>query len=370
MFTQKLNNNKKFIIVSLLLSLILIFTYLSYNLIQKNNEKNLAKITSINEKISVVQGVHGKNETIKNQNIKALIIKGKYKNKSISLNNKTSYSKINDSEYKIGDKIFISLKDDLKNGTIISFKRDNYILYITLVFIFLILVIGMYKGTLSLISLFINILIFSILIKTFLESGHLIIISIISSILFVVLSITIVCGISKKSLASIVSTLISTLISVIIFLIVVKINSWQGIHFESMEFLTHSPIEIFIVEIIIGTLGAVMDISISISSSLKEIHDLTPEIEVKSLIKSGIDIGKDIMGTMANTLLFAYISGSIPMIILLLKNDYSIYYILNINLSLEFIRALTGSIGVVLCIPISIYISVFFIKNLRLEKLR
>ena len=60
-----------------------------------------------------------------------------------------------------------------------------------------------------------------------------------------------------------------------------------------------------------------MDIAISISSSINEIYDKNPDIERKILIKSGMEIGKDIMGTMANTLVFAYISGSIPMILLL-----------------------------------------------------
>ena len=68
---------------------------------------------------------------------------------------------------------------------------------------------------------------------------------------------------------------------------------------------------------------------------------------------------------MANILIFAYISGSIPMIILWLKNGYSIFNIINYHLSLEIIRALTGSIGIVISIPITIYISVFLFSDKR-----
>jgi len=187
--------------------------------------------------------------------------------------------------------------------------------------------------------------------------------SIVASVLFIVLSIVIVCGINRKTFSAIASTIACTLIAMLISLLVIKLNNWNGVHFEEMEFLIHSPENIFLVEILIGTLGAIMDIAISISSYVKERCDIKPDIERKELIKSGFVIGKDIMGTMTNTLLFAYISGSIPIILLLLRNNYPISYIINTNLSLEFVRALTGSIGVVLSIPISIYISVFLIKN-------
>jgi uncharacterized membrane protein len=109
-----------------------------------------------------------------------------------------------------------------------------------------------------------------------------------------------------------------------------------------------------------------MDIAISISSSLKEIYDKNPQIERKMLINSGMEIGKDIMGTMANTLVFAYVSGSIPIILLLLRNGFPISYIININLSLEIVRALTGSIGIVLSIPITIYTSVMLLKSYKI----
>lgn len=374
MQNSKLKISKKFLIT--LLSITIIFV--SIHFFMENNQrfysKTIAKITSVDEKFSKIEAINGKKENIKEQNIQAIIKNGKHKGKKIQLLNKTSFSQVNDLDLKINDEVFITTKEDsnknLISAKIIGFKRDKYMGYITILFIFFILLIGRYKGLRSLISLSINILIFSLLIEMFLHGYNLTILSIIISILFVILSITIVCGVNKKTLASIISTLISTLITILISLLVITLNDWNGIHFESMEFLTHPPVKIFLVEILIGTLGAIMDIAISVSASIKEIYDTYPDIETKKLIQSGIEIGKDMMGTMTNTLLFAYISGSIPIILLLLRNRYSISYIVNINLSLEFIRAITGSIGVVLCIPISIYISVFFIKNFRLEKLR
>lgn len=75
------------------------------------------------------------------------------------------------------------------------------------------------------------------------------------------------------------------------------------------------------------------------------------------------------MGTMSNTLVFAYLSGSIPTILLLLRNGSPITYIININLSMEFMRALTGSIGIVLSIPITIFTSIIIFKKHRIGEL-
>ena len=93
----------------------------------------------------------------------------------------------------------------------------------------------------------------------------------------------------------------------------------DGVKYETMSFLTIQPTQIFLASVLIGSLGAVMDVAITLTSSLYEIKAQHPEISLKQLRQSGTNIGKDIMGTMTNILFFAYLSGSIPMIILSLK---------------------------------------------------
>lgn len=356
--------------IFLIAILILVFYYVPKN--EGLYNKTIAKIVYIKETKATVSDVNGKTEDIKKQQVEAIIMNGKYKNKKVQLENTTSYSQVNDLNLKVNDEIFVSIQEGKQNKMsvkLLDFKRDKYILYMSLLFIVLILIIGGRKGLRSLASVLINILILTIMVGLFSKGFNLILLSIISSILFIILSIFIVCGINKKMVSSIVATLIGTIITMIIAIVVIKTNSWQGVHFEEMEFLTHPPQNIFIIELLIGTLGGIMDIAISISSSLSEIYDKNPNIDKKELINSGKEIGKDIMGTMANTLVFAYVSGSIPMILLLISNGYSISYIININLSLEIIRALVGSIGIVLSIPISIYISAAFFKDWRFLKI-
>lgn len=336
-----------------------------------NNEglynKPIAKILLVDEQESNKETDNGKIEPMKNQKIQAVIMNGMYKGKTIELDNVTSFSQVNDLDLKINDEVFLSIQDnenqEILSAKIIELKRDKYIVYIMNIFIVLILLIGGAKGFRSLASVFVNIVILFIIIKLFNKGYYLMIFSIIASVLFIVFSIIIVSGRNKKSISAIVGTLAGTFVSMLIAGIVIKMNNWSGVHFEEMEFLTQPPETIFFIELMIGTLGAIMDIAISISSAVKELYDKNPNVHTKAIIKSSREIGQDIMGTMANTLVFAYISGSIPTILLYLRNGMPITYVISINLSLEFMRAIVGSIGIVLSIPITIYMSILILKN-------
>src|SRR5699024_11347628 len=97
----------------------------------------------------------------------------------------------------------------------------------------------------------------------------------------------------------------------------------------------------------------------TISSSIYEIYEDNKNITITQIKKSGFTIRKDIMGTMTNILFFAYVSVSIPILILYITNRSPLGFTLSINLSLEVARALAGGIGIVLTIPISLYIAIF-----------
>ena len=95
------------------------------------------------------------------------------------------------------------------------------------------------------------------------------------------------------------------------------------------HFFKESRARIIICEILLGLLGAIIDVSMSISSSMCEIHLNNSKMTKLALFKSGISIGNDILGTMTNTLLFAYISGFMTLIIWFRLLDYSFETIIN-----------------------------------------
>ena len=116
--------------------------------------------------------------------------------------------------------------------------------------------------------------------------------------------------------------------------------------------------------IILGALGATMDVAISIASSLFEFCKEVKDVTFKKSLTSGLIIGKDIMGTMTNTLILAYIGSSLTTILLLLMYGGDFSEILSKEIiSTELLQSLAGSIGMLLTIPITAIIaSYLYIK--------
>ena len=110
--------------------------------------------------------------------------------------------------------------------------------------------------------------------------------------------------------------------------------------------------------IIIGAVGAVMDVSMSLSSALYELATSVKDISFKQLVKSGFAIGRDMMGTMANTLILAYIGSSLSFILVLIAYNSSFLGLLNNQIiAFEIMQALTGSIGILCGIPLTTFIA-------------
>lgn len=374
-FLKNTFNNKKNINVFIIAILSIGISILAFYLVstnEKHYKNTIAKITSITEK----QLNNTQNGSTKRyeQQLKAIIMNGIYEGKEIQLNNTVTFSQAYNFRFKVNDEVFVALNVNTNNeiisSTIIEIKRDKYIIYVFIVFIALILLIGMYKGLRSLTSVIVNVSIFLVIIKLFSQGYNPILIASIASVLFVSISILVVSGINKKSLSAIIGTMAGTISSMLIAIIVIALTKTNELGYQEADFFSSLPQksdhiveQIFLSGVLIGTLGAIMDIAVCISSSIQEICNENPGISRKELIQSGMEIGKDTMGTMANTLFFAYISGSIPLILVLFKNNISLTSIIGINIELEIIRALIGSIGIVISIPLTILISVSLLKN-------
>ena len=175
-------------------------------------------------------------------------------------------------------------------------------------------------------------------------------------------TLLLVTGWHWRTLVTIVSTLLGTFICIGITHLVIALTGGEGLKFETMTFLTLPPKEVFLTSVIVGSLGAVMDVAITIASGMYEILRRNPNIEMTRWALAGRNIGQDIMGTMTNILLFSYLSGSLPMILLYIKNANTITYTLSMNWSLEVARAITGGIGIVLTIPVTILLMQFIHK--------
>ena len=213
--------------------------------------------------------------------------------------------------------------------------------------------------------------ILKVLLPMILKGANPIPITILISIVVTILTMFIVGGINKKSIAAVVGTSGGVLVAGIIAYYIGSQVKLTGLSSEEATMLMYIPQEVnfdfrglLFSGIILGSLGAVMDVGMSIASSMDEIHKANPNLTRKELFKSGMNVGKDVMGTMTNTLILAYTGSSIPVLLLFMAYETSIAKILNLDvIATEAIRSLAGSIGLVLTIPLTALVSSTLIKN-------
>ena len=97
-----------------------------------------------------------------------------------------------------------------------------------------------------------------------------------------------------------------------------------------------------------------MDVAMSVSTSLHEIKEQRPEITAKEIFKSGINIGRDMIGTMSNTLILAYVGGSLGLVMIIYAYSYQMHQIMNMySIAIEIMRGVAGTIGIILTVPIT-----------------
>ena len=123
--------------------------------------------------------------------------------------------------------------------------------------------------------------------------------------------------------------------------------------------------------IIISALGATMDVGMSIASTIQELHDRNPQLSARELFVSGIRVGRDMMGTMTNTLIFAYVGGSLSTLVVNYAYDLSFRQVMNSYvLGIEIMQGLSGSFGIVLCVPVTVLLGTLMLKAQAAEAMK
>lgn len=321
---------------------------------------------AIHGKIIKVENNEGEKRQLSRSKVKVKILNGKYKDKVIDMDNLVSDKTYHETYAKKGNEVLINIeednKDNIKKAYIYEVVRYKYLKGIIILFLVLLSLLGGMQGIRSVLALLITTYsVLKILIPLIMSGFNPILVSIIICIGVSILNLLIISGKNKKSLAAIIGTLGGVMVAGIIALISSNILQVIGLTDEEAQmliYITGNPKFNFrgllFSGILMGALGAVMDISMSIASSMKEVKINNPEISKKQLVKAGFNVGRDIMGTMANTLILAYAGGA--MYTLLLISSYKLPFERMLNqdvMAAEIIQALCGSIGLTFTIPIT-----------------
>ena len=176
-----------------------------------------------------------------------------------------------------------------------------------------------------------------------------------------------VAGLNKKAIVASIGLFIGAICSGVMALIGGNLMKLSGATsgFEQLLAL-YLPIKldipgIFFSGVIIACLGAIMDVAIEISSSLYELKRRSPDISFGQLVESGMNIGRDVMGTMANTLVLVYVGSSLAMLLYFFSLGFIYDYAIDLNLVASmFLEAISGSIGLILTIPATVILGAYF----------
>ncbi len=250
--------------------------------------------------------------------------------------------------------------------------RDRGLYYLAALFVILLLIIGRIQGLKTIITLaFTGVVIFKVILPLLLAGYEPIPVATVSAIVIIIFILLVVGGINAKSFSAIVGTVCGVTVAGILALWVGEISHLTGFSSEEaqMLFFMEQSIDIrglLFAGIIIGSLGAVTDVGMSVASAASEVRDVDPNIGPYQLTRAALNVGRDIMGTMSNTLVLAYVGGAMPLLLLLMGYEMEWMKIINLDLiATEFVRGIAGSIGLVVSIPITAAVAGFLMGRKR-----
>lgn len=249
--------------------------------------------------------------------------------------------------------------------TIYNYDRQiGMTLFVVLLFVIIIL-IGKTKGIKSIIGLVYTLLLVVYLLLPLIFSGYSpLLVSLIVVILSTAVTLLLLNGESIKTENAIMATILGVLISVVFFLLMSKVLNLSGFSTPEVENLqlinsaTGLQIkDILFAGILIASLGAIMDVAMSIVSSLHEIQVHNENISFEELFHSGMEIGKDMIGTMTNTLILAFTGTAFMTLLVLFSFNIQTIQLLNSDfLILEIAQGIVGTLGIVVTVPIASFI--------------
>lgn len=279
----------------------------------------------------------------------------------------------NENPINVGDKFVIHKTED--SIFLADHYRINGLFFLIALFFIGLLVLGKINGLKTIISLTITCgSIFMLFIPSIFAGYNIYVTSILTAVFIIITTLPLVSGYTKKSLAAAVGCIGGVLAVSLITLLMNKVLNLTGLSSQDSILLLNTSAAMKLpsfdlkaltfAAIILGALGATMDVAISIASSLFEFCKEVKDVTFKKSLTSGLIIGKDIMGTMTNTLILAYIGSSLTTILLLLMYGGDFSEILSKEIiSTELLQSLAGSIGMLLTIPITAIIaSYLYIK--------
>ncbi len=234
--------------------------------------------------------------------------------------------------------------------------------------------VGGKKGVRSFFTLFLNfgVLFFTIILMS-IPNVNPILLTIIACIVVSCINLFYINGVNRITKTAFFSSMITIVILLLFIVFITEKAMIQGFGEEEIEeigafslFIGVDFIKVAAAVIIMSTIGSITDIAISIASPMRELFQHNPSIDRKELFTFGLEIGRDVLGTDTNTLFFAFFGSYLGLLIWFKDLSYSFGEIVNSKVfGAEMITILCAGIGVALIIPITAWITAYFLVRVE-----
>ena len=316
-----------------------------------------------------------KSENIKkgSMDIELKILTGRYKGETHKITHHISvlYNVVVDE----GDVVSVRI-DERNDGdhevSIYNYYRVNDIIGCLVIFALVLIIVGGFKGFKALIGLIFTIVsIIWILLPLTLKGYSPVAVTLCVVLVATVVSLVLIDGWTRKTRVAIVGTMGGILVGMLFALVATKVMNVTTYQMEEAEslLLVNQSVglkvkNLFLCSILISCMGAVMDVAMSIASAIEELKMVDKNITSKKLFTSSMNIGKDAMGTMTNTLILAFAGNSLNMMILLYSYGISFGQLMNTDfVAIEIISAIAGSIGIIAAVPLVSFVGAYIKEN-------
>ena len=273
-------------------------------------------------------------------------------------------------QLKVGDDVTLLIStyaDGTHTATVYEYNRLPSLVVIVAMFLIATVAVGGKVGAKSLVALAITLVcLFWILIPLLMKGAPTLLTVFLVCAYITVVTMVILGGVQRKTVCAALGTIAGTALALLFGLAAQSLARVDGLRLTDVEPLlqlrqTGTPLGLrglLVGGIVISALGAVMDVAMSIASALTEVHTVAPNRNTRELFRSGMNIGRDMVGTMTNTLILAFLGSGFALIIYLYSLGLSPYQLISSSyLTIEVVSSISSSIGVILSVPLTALIS-------------
>ncbi|MEA3355537.1 MAG: YibE/F family protein [Patescibacteria group bacterium] len=303
------------------------------------------------------------------QEFKVKILDEELKDKEVIIKYEAPSILLKEQLYKVGDKVILQAGKNV-DGEIrfmVSDRiRSKSLIILSLIYAIAIIGLAKFKGFKSLIGLGLSFLVVvKFIVPQILSGANPLLVSILGSMGIVSMTLYLIYGFKKQTTVSLISTLLSLFLTGIIALLVTKITQLTGLGSDEAMYLQVSQQSISSMKglllggIMIGALGVIDDITVTQAAIVFELKKANQKLGIKELYKRGLEVGKDHIASMTNTLVLAYTGASLPLFLLFYSSEVIPSWVaINSEIIVEeVVSTLVGSLGLVASVPIVTYLA-------------